>query len=342
MTRLRLFLALLVLVLAGGTAVAQTVPDAPGTGRCSGSFVNPITDVCWGCMFPLSLGALKIWPSDRSDTNNPDLPICACGTPVPRIGVAMGFWEPVRLVDVTTRPFCFPNIGGVKMDPGLDVGRGFVSGGSQVGGQGQNTAKYHVHYYVYPLLYWLEILTDFLCFEQSTFDIAYITEIDPLWQDDELTTLLNPEAAIFANPIAQAACAADCLTATARLPNDALFWCAGCQGSMYPMNGNIGSNVAVTQSARLAAERMIYKMHRTGLAWGTMGSKGLCSKYLMPILKKSQYRIQQVNPTPMVNGRESCSPIGASTLPPNAAQTFPVKGEDIGFLVWRKRNCCVL
>ena len=86
----------------------------------------------------------------------------------------------------------------------------------------------------------------------------------------------------------------------------------------------------------------IYKMHRQGLAWGTSGSKALCSKYIMPILKKSQYRLQQVNPTPMVSGRESCSPIGATPILPKSGQVYPVKGEDVGFLLWRKRNCCVL
>ena len=141
--------ALLVMALAM-PAAAQGLPTGPG--RCSGSFVNPVTDVCWGCMFPLSLGSLKIWPSSRADTKNPDLPICACGTPVPRIGLAMGFWEPVRLVDVTTKPWCFPNLGGIKLNPGFSIGSGYASDSSQVGGQAQNSAKYHVHYYIYPLL----------------------------------------------------------------------------------------------------------------------------------------------------------------------------------------------
>ncbi|PMX28452.1 conjugal transfer protein, partial [Pseudomonas sp. MPR-R2A7] len=91
---------------------------------------------------------------------------------------------------------------------------------------------------VYPLLYWMEILTDFACFEQASFDIAYMTEVDPLWQDDSLAALINPEAIVFANPIAQAACAGDCIAGTVNLPLDPLFWCAGCQGSMYPLNGN--------------------------------------------------------------------------------------------------------
>jgi predicted acyltransferase len=106
--------------------------------------------------------------------------------------------------------------------------------------------------------------------------------------------------------------------------------------------GNIGNAVTMEQSMRLAAERMIYKMHRTALAWGTMGSKGLCGKYVMPMLKKQQYRLQMINPTPTVSGREACSPIGASTALPKSGHAYPVIGEDAGYLLWRKRNCCAL
>src|SRR3546814_2774841 len=108
------------------------------------------------------------------------------------------------------KPWCFPNLGGVRIAPGFDIGQGYLAGPSMVGGRSQSTAKWHVHWYVYPLLYWMEILTDFVCFEQASFDIAYMTEVDPLWQDDSLAALINPEAIIFANPLAKAACAGDC------------------------------------------------------------------------------------------------------------------------------------
>lgn len=328
--------ALFTLCLAPVSASAQTPPS-----KCSGKFVNPVTDVCWSCIFPISLGGAKLWKG-RPDTKNPDLPICACGTPIPRIGLAVGFWEPARMVDVTTKPWCFPNLGGLRLDPGFDIGRGQVTGPQMGGGRTANTANYQAHYYVYPLLYWMEILTDFLCFESASFDIAYMTEIDPLWNDDTLTTLINPEVALFANPIAVAACAGDCAAATANLPLDELFWCDGCNGSMFPMNGNIAAHNSPVQSSRLAAERILFKMHRQGLAWGTAGSKALCGKYIMPILKKSQYRIQMTNPIATVNGKYACSPIGASTMPPDAGRGYPVGGEDFGYLLWRKRNCCML
>ena len=336
--RLRLAAAFLAAV-----GVLCATPAWAGTpGSCTGKFVNPITDVCWSCMFPLSVGILKIWPSSRPDTDNPALPVCACGSPVPRIGIAVGFWEPVRLVDVTMKPWCFVNLAGTTIKPGFDIGHGTYGGTSMSGGNAQMTAKWNVHWYVYPLLYWMEIATDFLCLEQSSFDIAYVTEIDPLWQDDTLTTLINPEAAVFANPIAQVACAGDCIAATTKKPLDALFWCAGCQGSFYPLNGNVSAHMNPIQSSRLVADRMAYKLHRELLAWGTMGSKGLCGKYAMPIMRKQQYRFQMVNPTPMVSGRYACPTIGSSDLKPGSGRTFPVVGEDIGYLVWRKRNCCAL
>ncbi|VEC46219.1 conjugal transfer protein TraU [Klebsiella aerogenes] len=52
-------------------------------------------------------------------------------------------------------------------------------------------------------------------------DIAYLSEIDPTWVDSSLTTILNPEAILFANPIAQGACAADALAS-------AFPYAAGC------------------------------------------------------------------------------------------------------------------
>ncbi len=35
--------------------------------------------------------------------------------------------------------------------------------------------------------------------EQQGFDVAYLTELDPLWKDDELTRLLNPDVYLFGN-----------------------------------------------------------------------------------------------------------------------------------------------
>lgn len=337
----KILLAITACFLAAMSSAAFAQVQNPANLNCTGKFVNPITDVCWSCMFPLSVGGMKIWPSKRPDPKNPTSPICACGSPIPRIGVAVGFWEPTRLVDVTTKPWCFPNLGGMRLDGGFNAGLGKMTGPNTASRRGENTATVHAHYYIYPLLYWMEIATDFLCLEQSTFDVAWISELDPLWQDSELTGLLHPEVALFTSPLAKAACAADCVASTAKLPIDQMFWCAGCNGSMYPMNGQVSANNGYPATSRLVAERMLFKMHRQALAWGTMGSKSLCHKYLMPVMRKQQYRLQMVNPIATTKGVQACGPVGLSTLNPQTGRSYPVKGEDMGYLIWRKRNCCM-
>lgn len=308
------------------------------SGPCVGRFVNPVTDICWSCLFPITIGGISVVPGDKEDTDNPGNPICTCTTPFPRVGINVGFWEPVRLVDVTRTPFCFVNLGGAKLSPSFQVGQGAVESDEA----GSESSSYHVHWYVYPVLYILNLLMDFLCLESSGLDVGYVTELDPLWQNDELTFILNPEAILFANPIAQAACAADCVAASSGFPLNPLFWCGGCQGSLYPLNGRIQNHIGGVQASLLATERMTYKLHRMGLLWGSIGVEGLCGKYPMPIMKKSQYKSQSVYPIPSTSGSLCCNPYGRTTTLYEMGREFPIKGEDFGWMIWRKRSCCVL
>ena len=228
--------------LAAFVLVGALWSGAASAQSCTGRFVNPISDVCWECLFPISIGPIRMGSAAGApDTPNPSSPICLCGSPIPRIGLSLGVWEPARLVDVSRKPWCFPNLGGLTLDPGLPAGRG-KTGSS--GGDGATGSVWHAHYYVYPLLSWIGALLDLGCLEGGSLDIAWTSELDPAWLDDELSFLLNPEAALFANLPAQAACAADCAAASAGLPLDPMFWCAGCQGGMYPLNYAVGDVVA--------------------------------------------------------------------------------------------------
>ena len=92
-----------------GTVVAQT---------CNGRFINPITDICWDCAFPITIGGAQIVGASTPDTPNPGSPICFCGRPIPRSGVSVGFWEPVRLIDISRGPGCFSNLGGLEINLG--------------------------------------------------------------------------------------------------------------------------------------------------------------------------------------------------------------------------------
>ena len=45
---------------------------------CTGKFVNPITDVCWSCLFPITLAGVKIVGGGGFDTKATKDPICFC------------------------------------------------------------------------------------------------------------------------------------------------------------------------------------------------------------------------------------------------------------------------
>lgn len=310
--------------------------------NCQGRFVNPLTDICWSCLFPMTIGGANVSGGGFEDTPNPSGFLCMCPRPplnLPTPGVPVSFWEPARLVDVTRTPYCLINMGGIQLaGSGRMQGRGSVSDKSHSGGL--RRSFYQVHWYVYPVIYWLELLMDFACLERASFDVAYLTELDPLWNDEETGFILNPEAVLFGNPIAQGACAADCALASIGFPNDALFWCGGCQGSLYPFSGTISAHVGGVQASLLATQRMMAKLHRELLLHGYMGSAGQCTKYPMPIIKKTQYKTQMVYPIPSTE-RGGCHPLGRSETLWASNREFPYQGEDFGYLIWRKRNCCI-
>lgn len=320
------------------TILAALMVGEAQAGQCQGAFANPITDICWSCMFPLTIGGTPMVSLQQEDTDNPAGYACTCFNPL-RFGIKMGFWEPARRVDVTRSPYCFVSLGGISLDPGVSAPEG------EVRQQGDLTkqSSYQVHWYADPLLYWLEVVLDNPCLETGNFDVAYITELDPTWNDDELTMLLNPETFLFGNPVAQAACAGDCVLSSAGFGSNALFWCAGCNGSIYPLNGHVQGHVSGVQASSLLVQRMTAKMHRELLTWGTAGEDGLCGVYPQPVMRKDQYKYQMLYPIPQtskINGK-CCQPFGRTTAIWGAGKSYPYKGEDFAYEIFRKKNCCL-
>ena len=315
--------------------LAGHVPAASADSACEGRFVNPITDICWSCIFPLSLGSIKVSQGKVPDTANPSMPIQICPAPPPlfwRIGLAIGYWEPMALTDVTRSPGCMVNLGF-----SLPAFGKTAQGTAKKDEKQVNGAFYHVHWYKYPLTYWLNIITSLGCLEGGDLDIAYLSEIDPTWTDSSLTTILNPEAVIFANPIAQGACAADAIASAFNMPLDVLFWCAGSQGSMYPFNGWVSNESSPLQSSLLVSERMAFKLHRQGMIMETIGkNNAVCNEYPSPILPKERWRYQMVN---MYPDSGQCHPFGRSVTRWETGKNPPNTKKNFGYLMWRKRNC---
>jgi len=324
---------LMILAFVGFSAHAKSI--------CGGKFVNPIADICWKCLFPLSIAGQKVAdPLKNASPREDKSLVCSCDSPIPRIGIPIGFWEPFRLADVTMKPFCMVNLGGIDLKVKVKTPNGTV-GVKEGGNTGRKTAFYHVHWYVYPVLYWMNLVVNLACMQSESFDIAYMTELDPLWQDDELALWLNPEVILFANPLAQLACSTDCVKASTSTPINSLFWCAGCQGGVYPLTGTLGFHNGGVDASTLLIEKLIFKLHREHLLWGSMGKKAACGLYPMPWWRKDQYQLQMTYPSITKNPKMACNPIGRTTFYWGVNKEYPVKGEDFGYLIWRRRNCCM-
>ena len=80
-------------------------------------------------------------------------------------------------------------------DDNNDQGKGKNEGEGRIG-------NWHIHWYINPLVTILGLFTEGLCdFSGAVtyFDLAYLTEFDPLWNNDILAFILNPEAILFGN-----------------------------------------------------------------------------------------------------------------------------------------------
>lgn len=357
------------LVLAGLASTGH----AAGAATCTGRFPNLVTDICWSCVMPITVGSVTLanFGGQEDNGDNPGSPLCSCGTH-PTFGLAIGFWEPARQVEAMRKPFCLASLGGIDMDPGIAAPEGARVTKAEVDFNGNSF--YQAHFYKNPVIALLNAVADFGCTEPGSLDLIWLTEVDPTWADDELSLILNPDALLFANPIAIAACAADCVAASFGFGIKELFWCAGCQGGLYPLDGHVNYHMGGVRTAVLEVQRLTARMHRDLVAWGYHGPAGLCGPYYEPVMDKTAYKTQIVYPIadtgdqgtvcgagttptddnkckgadgkivdPSITLSESrcCHPFGRTTALWGAGKEFPVNGEDFSFMLFRKRNCCV-
>jgi len=332
-------------VLATGVLLSPATHAA--SQNCTGKFPNFITDICWSCVFPLRFfGSASITKGQEDTKTLENTHVCNCGMD---FGVPISFWEPSRLVDVVRAPYCLTNLGGVQpaAGPNKHQDGGYVKRDDQVADNGggvilgMDTSFWHVHWYISPLMLILDLVTETRCLENQGFDIAYLSEVDPTHDDEDLENILTPDAFLFGNVLAQSACAADCVAATNGFGSNTMFWCAGCNGGLYPLAGMVKSHVGNIQATSLMAQRIATKLHRAGSQWASTGKRGLCGYYPQFIMDKTLYKYAVINPVPQtekINGR-CCQPFGRTTTVFGANKDIPGK-ENFGYLIYRKRDCC--
>ena len=304
---------------------------------CTGHLYNPLTDTDWNNLFPITVLGARM----GGNTNPPNMyepPVCVCpgifGIPSPGIGVT--FWQPLYVSEIQRSPGCLSTLGGINVLPMFSTLQGEeVLNSSESGGE---TSRMQIHWYTYPVFAMLDLFKSLTCFSPDGFSLAYLTELDPLWQDDVWGTIFAPEGILFANPIAQAACSVDAAASDAGFPVDSLIWCAGGHGSIYPLTGNSPHSQTSFTKNNLVQEKFIARQARMGLQWQTIGPAAQCSAVPNPIWLKSQYRLNQIGPfarkgVPVVVGSH-----GFGQIPP--ISNAPTK-ESTDNLIWQGQQCCL-
>ncbi|RIY33676.1 hypothetical protein CKF54_02415 [Psittacicella hinzii] len=323
-------------LLAQGIKLLELVSPAGAKanslGVCPNSHIlshKLISDICWDCMFPIKIAGASL-------TGNDDIPkgavkdaVCSCKrkADLPRFGYTLGFWQPIRLVELVRTPGCMMALNGTRSK----VGRT-----QQIGGQGEaselGTAFYHYHFYAFPLLQILGLLNKDLCFsnEFSSIDVLYISEIDPSWNYPEISQLVFPETRVFANQASILACGAEAIASLGSKAS--LPWCAGTWGTLYPISGydvSLGSTARITS---LLATRALAASHRRGFEVQTIGKQAMCGVRTAFEFIPDQYRFSMLYPMP----QDSKHPIGRSTFTWGEASG----ADDAIYMVWRWRDCC--
>ncbi len=315
---------IIIFMLLAGINLSATPCD-------DGTFINPVSDIAWSCIFPVRIGGVaRYGGTDPEEGEDTDSVLCDCSDgAVPRIGISMSFWEPARIIDTVSEPWCMMPLGKRLSSPVPGSQAGTLSNH-----RGRSYAFAQVHYYQFPAWAVLDLFTDIPCLSETEFDVMMMTELLPTWNNDILSMIVHPESVLFANPAAQAACMADAAAAVSGRTRNELFWCMGSWGSAYPLAGSITAQDYVEANAGLAA-RAVYLTGRTGLLKDT-NYDGCAFRYT-PIWKKRSYRLQLMKPV----RDHTCVPLGRTGMLWTSMKQPPVRGNNFSWMMFRRVKCCV-
>lgn len=322
-------------VLAGGNAHAES-EACPDAGVWSGKL---LTDICWGCLFPIRVAGINLTggdvPSDAATQS-----VCACGdnNGVQHPGIVTSMYEPARIVELVRKPGCSMALGGVT----LNINNSTTWGtGSAATVTNSETGFYNYHYYAFPLLSIMELYLPKSCSVDGygDFDMMYMSELDPTWNNDELAFFTNPEAAMAANPVAISACATEAAKMTVGQPIDSMWWCAGSWGGIYPFSGYTG-NLDFARGTSLLSARAIAAQHRRGLAHLSMGNDALCRGKIFPTIPKQQYKFGMYFPVSEPNKGHMLGKNPWQWDNGPGSRKIPAVGEDALYILYRWRDCC--
>jgi len=317
-----------------------TAPTAAASkAACRGKMFNPMGDPDWNDAFPIT-----IMGAPMGGNANPPLmyvpPVCVCPGifGIPSYGVGVSYWQPMYLGEVQKIAGCSSSLGGKMLFNGYsgeNSNEAYFDEGQTSGGH----TLMQFHWYEYPLFSELDMFKSMACRSSTGYNLAYSSEVDPTWQNDLWAGIYSPEAGLFANLVAQMACGVDSIASNVAFPVDALFWCAGTWGGVYPMSGNSNQSVGAFYVNNLVMAKFLARQARLGLAWQTIGPDAICAAHPNPIWIKSEYRVDQVGPIPRYG-----APLVIGAAPIKQAPYMITNSPGLDYtvnLIWQGQECCI-
>nr|WP_298058521.1 TraU family protein [uncultured Halomonas sp.] len=326
------------LSLAGAALLAAPAYAEPGCTDAQVLGPKMISNVCWSCMMPIRVAGVPLNGSNSgAPSGHHSSPLCMCessdhGFKTP--GFTISMWEPARLIELQRVPGCMSSLNGTRLP--FDRHRMGTHGEKGADGRARATQFMHYHYFAFPLFAMLDMFSLAPCSDEYLdFDLMYMSELDPTWNNEALAAYTHPEIAAIANLPAQLACTADAVAATAGNPITSMFWCAGAWGSLYPFAG-VAETSDVMSNSSLFAARSLAALHRRGLAKKTMGDDAVCKPKISFTLPKEQYKMNTFHLRPETSSSHA---IGESSEKWGAGRLVP-KVEDPIYMIWRWKDCC--
>lgn len=331
-----------ILLLLAGASAAQA-SGAPQCREVEDSFAVALSQMNINNMYPITLAGSTIATSGgaRNCPSMMNISTCTCpgrlyGTPTP--GVMYTMYMPQYVSEVVGTPGCSPILGGEQI-----LGDSYAyqqSPADFFGGAGDDNASVRqVHWMNYPVFAVIGMIMDAICLHSSNvLDMAYMTEVDPIWQDELWAALFSPEGSLFASVEAMLASIPDSIAASFVKCNiDPFVWTGGA-GHIYPWSGVTNTSPDELTTAARAVQEFTARHARVGMLWTTVTPLATCGPTMNPLLPKSQYRTDLLWP----NGKTSGSPdvFGTNAEMYTSRGTLPFN-EFALFLLWEGMQCCL-
>ena len=323
---------------------ASSCPDAEIFGS------KLLESFCWDCIFPMRINGQTI----KSSGGSGKIPsgamselVCSCpdSAGVPEFGQPFSGWFPRFVTETIQKPYCSPTLGGITLAKGVRLAVGGDVKSSSMGSDGINrvvsdSAFLHFHTLSFPILEMMELVMKSDCNPDRFVDVElqYISEPDPMWNDNLLSALLTPESFLFTNPGAMLMCTTECSVNSVNQDALDFHWCAGCWGGVYPFNGHANHNGSRVKHSSLIATKALAALHRRLLAYNTVGSAAACSPEISPYLSKKQYRLNMMYPSPESRSNHA---IGSSTLVWGENRQRAAAGSNHVYIGFRYQDCCL-